>query len=94
MKARVLKRADNELKLELDDVGHTLCNLLQEKILEDKSVEMAGYDIPHPLGSSAIIYVRVKGKAKPDEVLKEAVERARESNKEFAEELKRALKEK
>jgi len=94
MKAKVLKKSGDELKLELEGVGHTLCNLLQEKILEDKSVEMAGYDIPHPLTPNAIIYVRVKGKAKPEEVLKEAVERARESNKEFGEELKNALKEK
>ncbi len=94
MKTKILKKTDDELKLEIDGVGHTLCNLLQERILEDKNVEMAGYDVPHPLASNAIIYVRVKGKAKPGEVLKEAVQRARELNKEFGEELKKALKEK
>ncbi|MEM2119147.1 MAG: DNA-directed RNA polymerase subunit L [Candidatus Bathyarchaeia archaeon] len=93
MNVKVLKRTPNELKLEVEGVGHTLCNLLQERLLEDKNVEMGGYDVPHPLSSNAVIYVRVKGKVKPEEVLKEAVERARELNKGFGDELKKALKE-
>jgi DNA-directed RNA polymerase subunit L len=89
--ARVLKRTPNELKLEIEGVGHTLCNLLQ-KFLEEENVDMAGYDVPHPMTSKAIIYVRAKGNAKPEEILKHAVARARELNKEFGKELEKALK--
>ena len=92
MKAKVLKKTSNELKLEVEGAGHTLCNLLQKRILEDEHVDLAGYDVPHPMASSAVVYVRTKGKAKPEEVLKQAAERARELNKEFAKEFERALK--
>jgi DNA-directed RNA polymerase subunit L len=87
----VLKRTPNELKLEIEGVGHTLCNLLQ-KFLEEENVDMAGYDVPHPMTSKAIIYVRAKGNAKPEEILKHAVARTRELNKEFGKELQKALK--
>jgi DNA-directed RNA polymerase subunit L len=66
--------------------------LLQKRILEEANVDLAGYDVPHPMSSQAIVYVRTKGKAKPEEVLKSAVARARELNKEFGKEFERALK--
>ena len=92
MNARALKITPNELKLEIEGVGHTLCNLLQKRILEEENVDMAGYDVPHPMGSKAIVYVRTKGNVKPEEILKHATVRARELNKEFGKELEKALK--
>jgi len=92
MKIKVLKKTSDELKIEVEDVGHTLCNLLQKRILEEENVDLAGYDVPHPLALSAIIYVRTKGKTKPEDVLKQAVGRARELNKEFGKEFEKALK--
>lgn len=92
MNARALKKTPNELKLEIEGVGHTLCNLLQKRILEEENVDMAGYDVPHPMGSKAIVYVRTKGNVKPEEILKHATVRARELNKEFGKELEKALK--
>ena len=50
-----------------------------EKLIEDKTVEFAGYDVPHPLASSPIIYVRMKGDAKPEDALIKAVEKVREA---------------
>jgi len=92
LNARALKKTPNELKLEIEGVGHTLCNLLQKRILEEENVDMAGYDVPHPMGSKAIVYVRTKGNVKPEEILKHATVRARELNKEFGKELEKALK--
>jgi len=94
MKVNVLKKTSNELRIEIEGAGHTVCNLLQKKILEEKGVDLAGYDIPHPLTPNAIIYVRTKGTAKPEQVLRDALENARDMNKEFSKELVRALKEK
>ena len=91
MKVKMLKRTSNELKLEVEGIGHTLCNLLQKRLLEDGNVALAGYDIPHPLVSNPIIYVRTKGDVKPEEALRKAVKKAREINKEFGKELKKAL---
>jgi len=92
MKVKTLKRTPNELRIEVEGVGHTLCNLLQKRLLEDENVDLAGYDIPHPLASNPVIYVRTKGNVKPEEALRKAVEKAREINKEFSKELKKALK--
>jgi DNA-directed RNA polymerase subunit L len=92
MKFKVLKKTSDELKIEVEGVGHTLCNLLQKRILEEENVDLGGYDVPHPMSSSAIVYVRTKGKAKPEGILKQAAERARELNKEFGKEFEKALK--
>lgn len=92
MKVKVLKKEANELKIEIEGAGHGLCNLLQKKLLEDEKVDLAGYDIPHPLASSPVIYVRMRGKAKPAAALIKAAENAREMNKAFSKELKKALK--
>lgn len=92
MKVKVLSKTSNELKLEVEGVGHTLCNLLQKRILEEENVDLAGYDIPHPMTAQAIVYVRTKGKAKPEDVLKHSVARARELNSEFGKQFEKALK--
>ena len=92
MKAKILKKTSSELKIEVEGVGHTICNLLQKRLLEDENVDLAGYDIPHPLASNSVIYIRTKGNAKPEEALRNAVKKAREINKKFSKELKKALK--
>lgn len=92
MKAKILKKTSSELKIEVEGVGHTICNLLQKRLLEDENVDLAGYDIPHPLASNSVIYIRTKGNAKPEEALRNAVKKAREMNKKFSKELKKALK--
>jgi DNA-directed RNA polymerase subunit L len=92
MKVKVLKQTANELKIEIVGSGHGVCNLLQKKLLEDKNVDQAGYDVPHPLASNPVIYVRMKGTAKPEDALLQAAEKARETNEIFGKALKSALK--
>ena len=91
MKVKVLKKTPHELKIEIEGSGHGLCNLLQKRLLEDKSVDFAGYDVPHPLASNPVIYVRMKGATKPEEALRKAAEKAREANEVFSKELEKAL---
>lgn len=92
MKINVLKKTDTELRIEVEGASHGLCNLLQKKLLEDQTVDLAGYDVPHPLASNPIIYVRIKGDAKPKDALLEAADKALQENGAFSKELKRALK--
>ena len=92
MKVKVLKKEANELKIEVEGASHGLCNLLQKKLLEDESVDLAGYDVPHPLASNPVIYVRMKGSAKPEAALIKAADEARQTNNAFGKELKKALK--
>ena len=92
MEIKTLKRTSNELRIEVEGIGHTLCNLLQKRLVEDENVDLAGYDVPHPLASSSIIYVRTKGNVSPEKALVVAVEKVRGMNKEFSKEFQRALK--
>lgn len=92
MKVKVLKKSESELKIEIEDTSHGLCNLIQKRLLEDKRVDFAGYDVPHPLASSPIIYVRMKGKTKPEDAILAAVEKVKEANDTFGKELDRVLK--
>jgi DNA-directed RNA polymerase subunit L len=92
MKIKVLKKSGNELKIEIEGGTHGLCNLLQKRLLEDKTVDFAGYDVPHPLVSNPIIYVRMNGNAKPEDALIRAVEKVRAANNTFSEELTHVLK--
>lgn len=92
MKIKILKQTENELKIEIEGAGHGVCNVLQKKLLENKNVDQAGYDVPHPLASNPVIYVRMKGSGKPKEALLEAAKEARESNQEFGNALEAVLK--
>jgi len=92
MRVKVLKKSPSELKIEIEGARHGLCNLLQKKLLEDKNVDQAGYDVPHPLASNPVIYLRMKGSAKAEAALLEAAEKARSENDEFGKALKSALK--
>ncbi|RLI20408.1 DNA-directed RNA polymerase subunit L [Candidatus Bathyarchaeota archaeon] len=92
MKIKILKKEGNELKFELEGEGHTFCNLLQKTLLEDEDIEIAGYNIPHPLAGNPIIHVRTKGAKSPEKALIEAIEKIKEKRKEFEEALNKALK--
>lgn len=83
MEVKVLSKSKNELRLEIIGEDHTFCNLLQNVLLEDKNVELAGYDQPHPLIRSSIVYVRTKREASPEKALLNALTNIQELNKEF-----------
>lgn len=89
MKVKVVSYGKNELKIEIEGEDHTLCNTLQTFLLEDESVELAGYTIQHPLTSNPILYVRSKGNRKPIDALNDAAKKILERN----EELKQAFME-
>jgi DNA-directed RNA polymerase subunit L len=92
MKINVLKKTEHELKIEIVGADHGLCNLLQKKILLDENVDLAGYDVPHPLASSPIIYIRMKEGFKPQDTLLSAAKKAITDNEKFHKELGKALK--
>ncbi len=55
-------------------------------------MDLAGYDVPHPLASNPIIYVRMKGDAKPKDALLAAADKALKENAKFSKELTKSLK--
>lgn len=92
MKVTILRKTKNELEIEVEDAGHTLCNLLQKELLQNEDVEIAGYKVPHPLTPKAIIFIRTNGKIKPEKVLNETVKKIQKKNKDFRKILEKALK--
>jgi len=92
MRVKVVEKSSNELKIEIEGEGHSLCNVLQKALIEDDTVDMAGYTIPHPLLSNALVYVRTKEKRKPEDAIEDAVKEIRAKNKEFRTSFEKALK--
>ena len=85
MKIKIIAEEGNELKIEIEGEGHSLGNLLQQELLEDKRVEIAGYDVPHPLINSAILYIRTLGRKSPRKSLQEALKRLQDKIDAFQE---------
>jgi DNA-directed RNA polymerase subunit L len=93
MKIKILDEDRNVLKLQIEGEGHTFCNVVQKALLADERVDMAGYNIAHPLTSSPVIYIRTKGRSKPETVLRKAVKEVQEDVEAFRKALDKALKE-
>ena len=92
MKINVIKSTDNELRLEVEGAGHSLLNVLQKTLLEDETIEIAGYHVPHPLIDSGILYVQTKAKQKPETVVLEATKKVLDLSKDFEKSFKKASK--
>lgn len=92
MKVKVLKKTDNELKIEVEGESHSLLNVLQKTLLEDDNIEMAGYHVPHPLFDRGILYIHTKEKQNPEAVVKEAAKKVHGLSKEFRKSFKKASK--
>jgi DNA-directed RNA polymerase subunit L len=72
MKFKKISEKDNELEFELQGEDHTFAGILVSKLLEDKNVEIAQYDIPHPLVGHPTFLIRTK-KGEPRKALKDAL---------------------
>jgi DNA-directed RNA polymerase subunit L len=73
VKLNLLSKTDNELEVEVHGENETLLNPIKQALLNDKDVEFAEYIIEHPSLAIPKIYLRTKGKTKPDVVLKRTI---------------------
>lgn len=93
MKVNVVKQEGNYMEMEFSGEGHTLLNLLQESLLEEEDVEMAGYSKPHPLMDRSKLFVRLRKGEDHLDAVKRAVERADGKLDEFLGEFEKSLAE-
>jgi len=93
VKVNVVKQEGNYMEMEFSGEGHTLLNLLQESLLEEEDVEMAGYSKPHPLMDRSKLFVRLKEGEDHLDAVKRAVERADGKLDEFLGEFEKSLAE-
>ncbi|MHB8634032.1 MAG: RpoL/Rpb11 RNA polymerase subunit family protein [Thermoplasmatota archaeon] len=73
MKLQLLSQTDNEFEIEVHGENETLLNPIKQALLNDKDVDFAEYIIEHPLLAVPKIYVRTRGKVKPDAIVKRAI---------------------
>jgi len=93
VKVNVVKQEGGYMEMEFSGEGHTLLNLLQESLLEDKNVEMAGYSKPHPLMDRSKLFIRLRKGEEHIDAVKRALERADGKLDEFLEEFEKSLAE-
>jgi len=93
MKIMIQKKTKNELKIEIEGEGHTFCNVIQKALLKDKRVDLAGYNISHPLIANPVIYLRTKGRSRSESVLRDAVREVQKDTEAFKVAFDEALKE-
>jgi len=91
VKVNILENKKNELRVELVGEGHTFCNALQSVLLKDETVEFSGYNIPHPLTSQPVFFIRTKGERDPFEALIDAAKKLKQELGEIEEAFKEAL---
>ena len=60
MKINITKREKGYVEFDFSGEGHTMLNLLQSSLIEDKNVEMAGYSRPHPLMDRSRLFIKLK----------------------------------
>ena len=89
MKPRTIENTKFEMKFEIGGEGHSFPNLLRKTLLEEPSVEFAGYNIDHPLLASPIVTLRTK-RRQSNIVLREALEKMLARTEEFRKKFKQA----
>ena len=73
MKLNVLSKSDRDLEVEVIGENETLLNPIKQALLADKDVDFAEYIIEHPTLATPKIFLRTKGKVKPEAVLKRTI---------------------
>jgi DNA-directed RNA polymerase subunit L len=92
MRVKVLKKTENELKIEVEGAGHSLLNLLQKTLLENDAIELAGYHVPHPLVDKGILYINTKEHQNPEVVVRVATKKVHSLSKKFQKSFQKASK--
>jgi len=82
MEPRIIEQSRYELKFEIGGESHSFPNLLRKTLLEEPSVEFAGYNIDHPLLAEPVFTLRTK-KRQANVVLREALEKMLARTEEF-----------
>jgi len=91
MRINISIQEGNYLELEFNGEGHTLLNLIQSNLLKNKQVEMAGYNVPHPLMDKSILFIKLnRGKAHL-KVLKKALNSSKGELNEFLDGFEKSL---
>ena len=93
MKLKIIKNEGRFTEMAVGGEGHSLLNLLQSFLLQNKNVDMAGYSKPHPLMDRSVLYLTMKKGKAPMDALLESAEDAKKSLNMFIVELNKKIEE-
>jgi DNA-directed RNA polymerase subunit L len=79
---RVIENSKYVLVAEILGEEHSFCNLLRRTLLEEESVDFAGYMIEHPLLANPVFTLRTK-RRQANVVLREGLEKMLARTEEF-----------
>ena len=92
MEIKKIKDEKNKFVFEVKGVSHGFCNILKEKLLEDKHIKTATYRVEHPLVNIPSFLVETDGSETPKNAVLNAVKKlktvAESAKKELSKELK------
>ncbi len=89
MELSIIEETSKRLVFELKGAGHTICNIIKEKLWANKHVKVSTYSIAHPLVGTPKMIVETDGEMKPRKAVSEAAEALRKDVGEFKQELKK-----
>jgi len=90
LKAKTIEHSRAEIKVEFPEEGHGFCNLLRKTLLEEPSVEFAGYTIDHPLLANPVVSLKTK-RRQANVVLREGFEKMLARTEEFRKKFNQAV---
>jgi len=73
MEIKVIEKTDTEAKIEIRGESHGFPNMLKDALLRDDRVEVASYNIDHPLESEPVLHLRTTDED-PIDILKSVAE--------------------
>lgn len=91
MKFKIIEESKNSMVFELEGEEHSYPGLLCWALLKDPRVELAVYDLDHPLVGTPRLFLKTKNK-KPVNALKDAVDFLENEFKNFKKQLEREVK--
>lgn len=93
MKLKIIRHEGSFTEMAVGGEGHTLLNLLQNFLLQNKNVDMAGYSKPHPLMDRSVLYLTMKEGKAPMDALLESAEDAKKNLNMFIVDLNKQIEE-
>ena len=89
---KILEKGKDFIKIEVKGESISFINLIKEELWNDENVSEAAWIKEHPYMAEPKLFVKMKGKAKPEVAIERAIKRISVKLKELEGEFKRALK--
>jgi len=91
LEVKLVYSKGNEAQIEVRGERHTLGNMVAKELQSMDEVDLAYYEIPHPLQDRMLIYIRTRGDVSPLEALRKALDSLEDRLDELDKALKKAL---